>query len=157
MGKFRYYSGSAALLAMLFMATPSFAIKAYTTDTQEVPLRAKPNNGSKAIGVIPPASPVELLNSNSWALVRYAKPGGEARDGWVPSRFLGARPPESTIAKELGAENAALREQLNAIEREKTGLFQREKELTEKLTKLNTIYEDLKNGSANYLKLKSEY
>ena len=41
--------------------------------------------------------------------------------------------------------------------RSNDGLSQREKELTDKLTRLNAAYEELKGGSANYLKLKSEY
>ena len=41
--------------------------------------------------------------------------------------------------------------------RKKRSWTQKEKELTDKLTKLNAAYEELKGGSANYVKLKSEY
>lgn len=157
MNKFLSFSGSAVLVAVFFLAAPAFGAKAYTTDTQEVTLRARPKADSKAIAVVPPASAVELMSTNTWVHVKYTKPDGESRDGWIQSRFLGARPPDSAVAKELGTENTALREQLNIVEREKAGLFQREKELTDKLTRLNAVYEELKGGSANYLKLKAEY
>ena len=65
--------------------------------------------------------------------------------------------PSSSVAAELRAENEALKERLDELDKEKTGLSQREKELSDKLTKLNVVYEELKGGSANYLKLKSEY
>ncbi|MFZ2445071.1 MAG: TIGR04211 family SH3 domain-containing protein [Syntrophobacteraceae bacterium] len=157
MERFRPFFASAVLIAVLISAAPAFGVKAYTTDTQEVVLRNTPDGNGKAMAVIPPASAVELVNPTVWSRVRYAKPGSETREGWVPSRFLGPRPPESALSRELGAENTALKDQLNVVETEKTGLIQKEKELTDKLTKLNTAYEELKGGSANYLKLKSEY
>lgn len=153
----RTLSASAALTAVLVAAGPAYGIKAYTTDAQDLPLRSAPRNDSKAIATIPPASAVEVVNPNSWTRVRYTKPEGDVKDGWLPSKFLGARPPDSAVAKELGAENAALKEFATGLEQEKSTFLQREKELTDKLTKLNAAYEELKSGSANYLKLKSEY
>jgi SH3 domain protein len=61
------------------------------------------------------------------------------------------------MTRELETENAAMKAQLGEADKEKTELSQKEKELTDKLTKLNAAYEELKGGSANYMKLKSEY
>jgi hypothetical protein len=141
MERLRPFSAFAALTAVLLISAPAFGAKAYTTDTQEVILRNTPDGNGKAVVIIPPASAVELVNPNQWTRVRYSKPGGETRDGWVPSRFLGARPPDSAIGRELGAENSALKEELGTLDKEKTGLVQKEKELTDKLTKLNAAYE----------------
>ncbi|MEN6439120.1 MAG: TIGR04211 family SH3 domain-containing protein [Syntrophobacter sp.] len=157
MHKFSPFSASAALIAVLVATGPAYGIKAYTTDAQEVTLRSAPRNDSKAISTIPPASAVELVNPNSWSHVRYTRPEGDVKDGWMPSKFLGARPPDSAVAKELGAENAALKEFATGLEQDKSSLAQRERELTDKLTKLNAAYEELKSGSGNYLKLKAEY
>lgn len=138
------------ILAVFLFTGPVFAQKAYTTDAQEIPLLTAPGKG-KTILMVPPASTVEPLNTNSWVHVRYTKPNGEVREGWVQSKYLGARPPDSAVAKELGAENASLRERLDGVDREKTTLSEREKDLTDKLTKLNAAYEDLKAGSSNFL------
>ena len=50
-----------------------------------------------------------------------------------------------------------MKERLDELDKEKAGLSQREKDLSDKLTKLNAAYEELKGGSGNYLKLKAEY
>ncbi|MGA2400356.1 MAG: TIGR04211 family SH3 domain-containing protein [Syntrophobacteraceae bacterium] len=157
MDRFRSALAFAAALAILIPAGAALAAKAYTTDTQELPLRAAPSSGARTLITVPPSSPVELVNPNSYTKVRFGKSGGEMREGWIASRFLSPLPPSSSIAAELRAENEALKERLDELDKEKTGLSQREKELSDKLTKLNVVYEELKGGSANYLKLKSEY
>jgi SH3 domain protein len=157
MVKFRSALALATALAIVVPASAALATKAYTTDTQELTLRATPSSTGKSLLVIPPASSVELVNPRSYTKVRYQKPGGEMREGWIASRFLSAQPPDSSVARELKEENEALKEHLGELDKEKAGLSQREKELTDKLTKLNAAYEELKGGSVNYLKLKSEY
>jgi SH3 domain protein len=157
MNRFRSALVLTTALAVLVPAGTALAIKVYTTDTQELPLRASPSSGGKSLLMIPPASGVELVNPHSYTKVRYEKPGGEVREGWVASRFLSAQPPDSSVARELKDENGTLKERLDELDKEKDGLSQREKELTDKLTKLNAAYEELKGGSVNYLKLKSEF
>jgi len=61
------------------------------------------------------------------------------------------------LANELKAENETQKERLDELDKEKEELLQKEKDLTDKLTRLNAAYEELKGGSVNYLKLKSEY
>jgi SH3 domain protein len=156
MDRFRLEYLFVPILALFLIPGPVFAAKAYTTDTQEIPLLSIPGKG-KTILTIPPASAVEPVNTNGWVHVRYTKPDGEVRDGWVQSKFLGARPPDSAVAKELGAENASLKEQLDGMDKERATLTEREKELTDKLNKLNKSYEDLKAGSTDFLKFKAEH
>ncbi len=157
MNRFRSALALATVLAVLVPACAALAAKVYTTDTQELPLRNAPSGGSKTLLMIPPASPVELVNEHAYTKVRFAKPGGEVREGWVASRFLSAQPPDSSLARELKAENETQKVRLDELDKEKEGLSQREKDLTDKLTRLNAAYEELKGGSVNYLKLKSEY
>jgi len=156
MDRFRLAHLFMPILAVFLFSGSAFAAKAYTTDSQEVPLLSAPGKG-KTIVMVPPASGVEPVATNNWTHVRYTTPGGEVRDGWVASKYLGARPPDSAVARDLGAQNASLKEQLDGIDKERNSLSQREKELTDKLTKLNAAYEELKAGSANFLKFKAEY
>ncbi len=144
-------------LSLMVPASATLAAKAYTTDTQELPLRLTPSGNGKILLMVPPGSGVELVNSKSYSKVRYQIPDGDIKEGWIQSRFLSPWPPNSSMARELGTENEELKSQLDEVAKEKTGLSQKEKELTDKLTKLNSAYEELKDGSANYVKLKSEY
>lgn len=157
MNRFRSTLALATVLAVMVPGAAALAVKVYTPDTQELPLRNAPTTAGKTLLSIPPASGVELVNERSYTKVRYAKPGGEVREGWVATRFLSSQPPNSSLSRELKAENEAQKERLDQIDKEKEELSQREKELTDKLTRLNAAYEELKGGSVNYLKLKSEY
>ena len=145
------------VLLILLGSANAWAVKAYTTDARELPLRNTPNNSSRAILTLPPASPVEVLDQREWSRVSYTGPGGEAREGWVPTKLLDSRPPESAAIKQLDVENAALREQIGLLEKDKAGFQQREKDLTDKAARLSAAYEELKKGSTEYVKLKEEY
>jgi SH3 domain protein len=157
MDRFRSALALATALAILTAAGAAMAVTAYTADTQELPLRATPSNSGKALLIVPPASEVELVYPGSYTKVRYRKPDGGMQEGWIASRFLSPRLPDPSMTRELEAENVALKAQLEEADKEKTELSQKEKELTDKLTKLNAVYEELKAGSANYVKLKYEY
>ena len=145
------------LLIMIFMSQASWAARAYITDSAPVPLRSAPNKQKKAIATLPPGTSVEVLKAPEWTMVRYTPESGDPKNGWVPTSSIGSRPPEETLTKELEAENSALKEKLANLEREKNELTQKQNELSEKLGKLTGSYESLKNGSADYLKLKQEY
>ncbi len=156
MARFRFALALATALSILIPTGAALAVKVYTTDSHELPLRVTPSGSGKVLLMVPPASGVELVNPHSYTKVRYQKPGGEIEEGWIGSRFLSQRPPDSSMAKELGQENEALKTRLGELDKVNTALSQKEKELTDELTRLNAAYEELKGGSANYLKLKSE-
>lgn len=156
MDRFRLALALATALAILIPAGAASAVTAYTTDTQGLVLRATPSTSGKILLTVPPASSVELVNPNAYTKVRYQKPDGKMQEGWIASRFLCQRAPGSSMTRKLEAENETLKAQLGEVEKEKTELSQKERELTDKLTKLNAAYEVLKDGSANYLELKSE-
>ncbi len=144
------------LLSTFVLCQASWAEKAYTTDTQEVVVKNTPNSQSKTLAVLPKGSQVEYVKPNEWSMIRYKAPTGELKEGWVQLKFLGSRPPDSTASKETEIENSALREQLASVDKERAGLAQREKEQSDKLSKIEASYEELKGASTNYLKLKSE-
>ncbi|HOI94539.1 MAG TPA: TIGR04211 family SH3 domain-containing protein [Syntrophobacter fumaroxidans] len=148
--------------AVLFLTTfplpqASWAAKAYTTDAQEIPMRSAAGAQNRVLLTIPKGSAVELVKTNEWTQVRYTPPDGKSKEGWVQSKFLESRPSESAAIKELKGENTSLREQLQEAEMARAALAQREREVSEKLTKLEVSYEELKGGAASYLKLKGEY
>ena len=88
MDRFRSALALAAALSILLVPTGALAAKMYTTDTQELALRESPSSSGKSILMVPPASGVELVNPNTYTKVRYKKPGGEVREGWIALRLL---------------------------------------------------------------------
>jgi SH3 domain protein len=157
MNRLRLLLALSTALSILIATDAALAVKAYTTDSQELPLRVTPSSNGKTLLMVPPGSLVELVNPHSYTKVRFQKPDSQIEEGWIASRFLSPWPSNPSMAKELGAENEALKAKLAELDQQKTELSQKEQELTDKLTKLNSAYEELKGGSANYLKLKSEY
>ena len=153
----RFWFIPVMLLSMILYSQASWAAKAYIVDTKEVPIRSAPNPQSKPISLLQPGAGIDILRESEWTLIRFQDAGGKTRDGWVPTRALGARPPEETLTRELQNENAALNERLAVLEKEKTDLQQKEKTLTEKLSKLENDYEKLKGGSASYMALRDEH
>ncbi|HYA41488.1 MAG TPA: TIGR04211 family SH3 domain-containing protein [Syntrophobacteraceae bacterium] len=147
----------AAVVWMLMTTEAALAVRAYTTDVEDLPLRATPSASGKTLLMVPRGSAVALANPRSYTKVRFQKPDGKIEEGWIASRFLSPWPPNSSMARDLGAENEALKTRLDELDQQNTALSQKGQELTDKLTKLNSAYEELKGGSANYLKLKSEY
>jgi SH3 domain protein len=148
---------AAFCLALVFCPATTWAVKAYVSDPKEASLRAGPGQNYKVLATIPSGAALEVLKSAEWIQVRYLGPGGEMKDGWVLNTSVAAHPPESSFIKELQTENAQINEKLAGLEKEKTESVVREKDLTEKLKKLDIAYESLKSGSANYVKLKEEF
>lgn len=158
----RFSSILAVVVALSIMAPASaaLAIQEYTINTEPLPLRASPSERAKAVIVLPPSSTVERVNDRSYTHVTYRTPEGKVKEGWILSKFLSPVPPDSSnLSKlqELSAENEGLKAQLTQLQNDGSGLSQKEKELTDKLSALNASYEELKSGSANYLKLKADY
>ena len=147
---------SAVFLAATCFPTVGWAAKAYVSDPKETALRAGPGMNYKVLAVIPTGVGLEVLKAAEWIQVRLSGPGGETKDGWVQNSAVAPFPPESTFIKELQTENTQINEKLNSLEKEKGELVLKEKELTEKLRKVETAYESLKSGSANVLKIKEE-
>jgi SH3 domain protein len=152
-----------SLISVIFLivtwlpaTTWAWAAKAYVSEPKETALRAGPGANYKAIIMVPSGTGLEVLKTAEWIQVRFSGPGGESRDGWVQSSAVAAYPPESSFIKELQSEKAQISEKLASLEREKVDSIQREKDLTEKLKKIESAYEALKGGSASYLKLKEE-
>jgi len=146
--------GTVLVLIMVGLFQASHAAKtAYVTETHEIALRTGPSTQNRVLGMVPPGTGVEVIKTrNEWSQVRFIGSTGESKEGWVQNRFLGESP-----TKELETEILALKEKIAGLEKEKELLGQKEREGKDKLARLVTDYEVLKSGSANFLKLKSEY
>jgi SH3 domain protein len=147
---------SVLLLAVIWCPASTWAAKAYISEPKDAQLRAGPGSNYKVLATIPSGSALEVLKSAEWIQVRFTGPNGEPRDGWVLNSSIGAYPPENILVRQLQSENAEVNEKLALLEKEKTDHVQKEKDLAEKLRKLEIAHETLRSGSTNYLKLKEE-
>ncbi len=157
MTKFSTLLALAAAAYAMGPAGAALASKTYTVNTEPLALRASPSDRGKTLAMLPPSSTVERVNDRAYARVIYRTPDGKEKEGWFPARFLSAVPADSSPFKDLSAQNEALKARVDQLQNDDSGLSQKEKDLTEKLTTLNAAYEELKSGSANYVKLKAEY
>ncbi len=147
----------AAFASLVFIRAEAWSARAYVSEAHEIALRSGPSAQSKVIALLQPNSPVEVLKPrNDWTLVRIVTAQFKSKEGWVQSHFLGTDSPESLQSRSLENQNAALKEQIALLGKEKNDLIQREKELMDKAAKLESSYGELKSGSSNYLKLKEE-
>ncbi|MGC9195359.1 MAG: TIGR04211 family SH3 domain-containing protein [Syntrophobacteraceae bacterium] len=156
----RRFSLILALGAAGFIMGPSgaaLAAKAYTVNTDPIALRASPSERGKPLAMIPPSSTVEPVNEHAFTRVFYTTPEGKTKEGWIPLKFLSAVPADASAAKQLGAENEALKAQVAQLQTDASQLTQKEKDQSDKLAALNAAYGQLKKGSADYLKLKADY
>lgn len=157
MKNMRFWSIPVLLITMFLHCQASWAAKAYIVDTKDASVRSSPSSQSKAFATLEPGTSLEIVKGSEWTLVRFTDSEGKQREGWVATASLGARPPESTLTKELQNENAALTERLAQLEKEREQLQQREKKASDDLAKLQGEHERLRTGSANYVALRDEY
>ncbi len=152
----------AALLVIVLSGT---TWAAYVTDTFEITLRSGPTNGHKIVAMLRSGQAVQVLEKNDagWALVRVLDGPGKDKEGWVISRYLMERVPWEKQAAQLRQENTAIKSSMTESDSQWLRYQTREKELTETLEKtsreLETLkkeYQALREGSADYLKLKEE-
>jgi SH3 domain protein len=136
----------------------------YVTDSFEITLRTGPSTDNKIIYTPQSGQALELLEvQGDWSHVRLLRKGNEPIEGWVLSRYLVSRLPWELKAKSLTEENSTLKDRLGALQKAFDAVSQEEKKLSENFQEKNkafqalqTDYESLKSGAAEYLRLKSE-
>jgi SH3 domain protein len=151
------------LIAML--ASLCWADQAYVSDTLEITMRTGPSTSHKIIAMLTSGQPVDVVEtSEGWSRIKVLDGDGAGREGWVLSRFLIQRAPWKAQYDAMQATNNELKDRYGNFEQRWQELSQREqsvtqqlKETTDKLQQLQGQYDKLKEGSANYLKLKGEY
>ena len=136
----------------------------YIGDNIKITVRTGPGITHKIVAMIKPGETVELLNSEEiekdWSLVRITN----GKEGWVLSRFLTSKEPDGLVLERLGKKHGALTNQaVSLIEENKVYKKENEKLNLELKTnkemsdKIKSSYETLKQESAEFLALKSNY
>ena len=156
---------SSVVLALCLVSQQSWAEKAYVTDSFKITFRTGPGVENKIISMLSSGQPVEVLDSiDDWSHIRLVEGGEPAKEGWVLTRYLVSRLPWELQASSLIAENTRLKEKLTLVQKKLVETGRGEQDLalelrksTEALQKLEKEYASLKEGSAQYLDLKSTY
>jgi len=143
----------------------SRAEQAYVTDILKITLRTGPSTGNKIIGMLSSGNLVDLLGAEGdWSHIRTRGAGNNAKEGWVLSRYLTSRQPAMIQIDAFQKENTRLKEQMVILQQKLQETDRLNGELTEKLNgttkaldKMDSDYKELKQGSAEYLKLKEAF
>jgi SH3 domain protein len=146
------------LATFAFSSGPCWAVRSFVNDAHEIAFRSGPGTQNRVMRMLPPGTGMEVLgNRNDWSKVRLSDGPEDSRVGWVMTKYLTTQSPDEMQAKGLEMENASLKEAIRGMEKEKADFVKREKELIDKIAKVESNFESLKSGSANYLKFKEEF
>jgi len=146
----------------LLLSTPAaLAESRYITDQMEITVRTGPGTDRKIIAMAKSAEKDELLEAGQeWSLVRLP----DGKEGWVISRFLSSLVPVRLLYQQLQEKHTAQSERNSTLEEENKSLSEENRQLAEtlqatqsELTELKQNYDTLKNDSAEFLKIKSEF
>lgn len=146
------------LLTMIWTVTASWAAKKpYGKVAAKGSARTEAASQKTVLARVPIDPSVELVRlHNEWGPLRFAETSRKATDRWLSAMFQGALPSERTLSRSLEIDNLILREKIVNLEREKSILDQQEKQMAERLRKMEADYEDLKINSATYLQVKED-
>lgn len=152
-------------IGLLICTQNAFANRAYVTDSFRISLRRGPSLKNKILKFIPSGTAVKILKADDgWSSVELSDPVNNQMRGWVLSRYLVHRKPFETQTRELLETNTDLQEELKILEKnvyrlesERKLLLGELQDKTDSLSKLQTEFTALKEESANYLSLKSEF
>jgi SH3 domain protein len=155
----------AVVLGICMTGQWSWAEQAYVTDNLKITLRTGPSTSNKIIGMLSSGNLVDLLGSEGdWSQIRTQGAGNNAKEGWVLSRYLTTRQPAMIQIDAFRKENTRLKEQMVVLQEKVQDTDRLNNELTEKLNgttkaldRLDLDYNELKQGSAEYLKLKEAF
>lgn len=139
-------------------ATPAFARSMYITDSFTVTLRTGPSNQHKIISLLKSNDEVEVIEEDGDYSKVQLKNG---KDGYVMSRFLTSDVPKPVIIRRLQQQVATLKKEVSDISESKSHLKKLTSDLKsslsstgKELAELKMAYEELKSGSAEYIKVK---
>jgi SH3 domain protein len=133
----------------------------YVDDILEITLRTGPGLERKIIAMLRSDQAVEVLsNDGEWAQVQLP----DGREGWVVSRFLTSKIPNRIALERLKEKHETIKLKADALLEENKKYKEENGRLGAELAKnreafsnLDASYETLKNESADFLTLKSDY
>ena len=146
---------------LAFFSATGFAESMYISDKLKVTVRRGPSTEYKIIDIAESGERVEILEAGpEWTLVRLEN----GKEGYVTTRYLIAGPTHAVLLEQLQAKQKSLTQQAAALLEENTKLRAENKRFasalqsTEKTLKtVDSDYQELKAGSAEYLTLKTKY
>ena len=146
-------------LALLFVnVIYAAAEKMYVSDRLEVVVRSGSSPKYRVISVVKADQEVEIIKyEGDYAFIKTPR----GKEGWVLKRFLTSETPKPIVIKGLNYKLKMLKEKGSGSERKMLELIdsvktleKTKKEQEETLKTLEKSYQELKTGSANFLKLK---
>jgi SH3 domain protein len=149
-------------ICLFFLSTAVLAeTKYYINDSMTVTMRTGPATDRKIIALLNIGQEVEILKSeNDWTMVRLLN----GKEGWVISRFLTDKTPDSIQLEALKESHSALQAKVASLTEENKVLKDENKKLdidlntTDKKQKdLSKDYETLKRESKQFLELQAKY
>jgi SH3 domain protein len=149
------------ILLVLMFSLSAHSEKNYIKGIQKVTFRTGPGTDSKILKMMETDTPVTLLEvGEEWTKVKDS----EGKEGYILSRFLSKEVPGSVRYQWLKTKYEKLQNNHNELKLKNTELTKilknTEADLNKTSTELTTAqteYDNLKSGSAEYLKLQSNY
>ena len=151
------------ILAQLPLVAMLEARTMYVSDTFEIVVRSEKSEstGRNIIKLLPTGTPVEVVDmDDAWATVRLA----EGRTGYTQKRYLIERLPYKTMAERLQGEVDTQRERLQTLTEQCTVWQEENRRLQQtstsqetQLTDIQQQYEQLRQGSAQFIQLRDDH
>ena len=144
------------------LSTAAVAETQYVSGVLKITLRSGPGIDHRVLAMITTGERLEVINADNpeWTEVRT----DTGNQGWVLSRFLTDRVPDTIVLEGLREKNQSLSQQVTTLRDEnsrlkksQTSLENHLKDSGKEVTALQTSYETLKKDSANLIELKQNY
>jgi SH3 domain protein len=152
-----------AILGQLLLMIKLEARTMYVSDTFEIVVRSEKNaeTGRNILKLLPTGTAVEVVDmDDSWATIQLP----DGRTGYTLKRYLLTRLPYKLMAERLQEEVDAQRDSLTTLTEQCTALQEEHQRLQlassgreSQLTEVTQQYEQLRQGSGQYLQLKEDY
>ncbi|MGM0444682.1 MAG: TIGR04211 family SH3 domain-containing protein [Fibrobacterota bacterium] len=156
-------NGKTALRAFMTLVIAAFSLSAasYVTDSITVTLRKTPSNSAKIIEMPASAQKLTILKGgDGWSRVRTEK----GNEGWMLNRYIIYRSPWKAQAQWLKTKNetlteksSVLRDSIDSLQTVLKSVHDSLGQTQEVLTEVSEDFSELKEGSAQYLELKTSF
>lgn len=161
----RFYVMIGIVIGFCFVSEFVLADTAYIIDYTKVNIRSGPSTGHRVIATLSSGHSLEILETQgNWTNVSFKEDVNSMEEGWILSRYLMTRLPWELRAQSLIQENATLKEKLAPIEKKleensinEQNLKSELKTSMEELDKTKKELKSIKEGAAEYLKLRDKY
>jgi SH3 domain protein len=153
--------GTVGICLFLLSTAVLAETKHYINDSMTITMRTGPATDRKIIALLSVGQEVEILKAeDEWTMIRLLN----GKEGWVISRFITDKTPDSILLEALNKNHSALQAKAASLMEENKTLKDENKKLgydlntTEKKEKdLSKDYETLKRESKQFLELQAKY